>query len=92
MCDLQQIRTFAPCGDDGECDWVESTDTQLQNGRWYATNQLLPDGRQIVVGGRNVFTLEYVPANGQGAINLPLLTQVRSNCRSRNAASLLLPL
>jgi hypothetical protein len=92
MCDLQQIRTFAPCGDDGECDWVESTDTQLQNGRWYATNQLLPDGRQIVVGGRNVFTLEYVPANGQGAINLPLLTQVRSSCRPRSAASLPLPL
>ncbi|CAK9225663.1 unnamed protein product [Sphagnum troendelagicum] len=72
---FSKIRAFAPCGDDGECDWVESTDTQLQNGRWYATNQLLADGRQIVVGGRNVFTLEYVPANGQGAINLPLLTQ-----------------
>ncbi|KAI4321636.1 hypothetical protein MLD38_034997 [Melastoma candidum] len=29
--------------------------------RWYATNQLLPDGRQIVIGGRRQFNYEYYP-------------------------------
>lgn len=68
---LMKIRTL--CGD-GNCDWVEQ-DTQLQNGRWYATNQILPDGTQIVVGGRSVFTVEYVPANGRGTYYLDLLEQ-----------------
>lgn len=35
----------------------------LSNRRWYASNQILPDGRIIVVGGRNVFTYEFVPKN-----------------------------
>ncbi|CAK9877898.1 unnamed protein product [Sphagnum jensenii] len=60
---FSKIRTFSPCAADGDCDWVETT-TPLQNGRWYATNQRLPDGTQIVVGGRSTSTLEYVPANG----------------------------
>ncbi|XP_024400855.1 aldehyde oxidase GLOX [Physcomitrium patens] len=68
---LMKIRTFAPCND-GNCDWVEQG-AQLQNGRWYATNQILPDGSQIVVGGRSVFTIEYVPANGRGTYYLDLL-------------------
>ncbi|KAG0626134.1 hypothetical protein M758_2G105100 [Ceratodon purpureus] len=70
---LMKIRTFAPCGD-GNCDWVEQG-TQLQNGRWYASNQILPDGTQIVVGGRSVQTVEYVPANGRGTFFLDLLAQ-----------------
>lgn len=51
-------------------------DTSLQIGRWYASNQQLPDGTQIVVGGRNAFTVEYVPANGRGQTTLPLLQEV----------------
>jgi hypothetical protein len=70
-----QIRTFSPCGDGGLCDWVETT-TPLLNGRWYATNQQLPDGTEIVVGGRAVYTVEYVPANGRGQSNLELLLAV----------------
>lgn len=73
-----QIRYFAPCND-GNCDWVES-DTQLQNGRWYASNQILPDGSQIVVGGRSVQTVEYVPANGRGTFYLDLLATVLIMC------------
>lgn len=69
-----QIRHYAPCGGGG-CDWVE-TDTALQNGRWYASNQQLPDGTQIVVGGRGVGTVEYVPANGRGTYDIPLLYKV----------------
>ncbi|BBN06252.1 hypothetical protein MPTK1_3g19610 [Marchantia polymorpha subsp. ruderalis] len=67
---LMKIRKFVPCGD-GSCDWTETT-TELQNGRWYASNQVLPDGSQIVVGGRSVFTLEFVPSKGE-ARYLPLL-------------------
>jgi hypothetical protein len=68
---VKKIRHFNPCGG-GDCDWVE-TDGGLQAGRWYASNQILPDGTQIVVGGRGVGTVEYVPANGRGAYELPLL-------------------
>ncbi|KAJ7525438.1 hypothetical protein O6H91_17G051000 [Diphasiastrum complanatum] len=71
-----KIRFFAPCPDNGFCDWVESNNQHLQNGRWYATNQVLPDGNsQIVIGGRGAFTVEYVPANGRGLTNLPFLQQ-----------------
>ncbi|KAG0621540.1 hypothetical protein M758_3G027900 [Ceratodon purpureus] len=42
------------------CDWVEGAQ-KLNVGRWYATNQLLPDGRQIIVGGRGQPSYEYSP-------------------------------
>ena len=61
-------RTFAPCPASGDCDWVESTTEQLQQPRWYATNQLLPDGRQIIIGGRAVFNLEFIPPSINGAL------------------------
>ncbi|KAK4434580.1 hypothetical protein Salat_0620800 [Sesamum alatum] len=32
------------------CDWQEFN-TVLTQSRWYATNHILPDGRQIIVGG-----------------------------------------
>lgn len=56
-----------------QCDWVE-TKARLSVGRWYSTNQLLPDGRQIIVGGRKTQTLEYSPPSGRGAIPLGLLS------------------
>jgi hypothetical protein len=70
-----KIRTYSPCPSSGTCNWVETT-TPLQLGRWYASNQQLPDGTEIVVGGRSAFTVEFVPANGRGQYNLPLLTAV----------------
>ncbi|KAJ7164864.1 hypothetical protein O6H91_19G022900 [Diphasiastrum complanatum] len=73
------VRYFKPCPPGGSCDWVEATDQQLQQGRWYATNQLLPDGRQIVVGGRDSNAVEFIPANGQAPVNLPFLQQTRDN-------------
>lgn len=63
-------------------------DGGLQQGRWYASNQILPDGTQIVVGGRGVFTVEYVPANGRGTYNLPLLAKV---CKAIPHPYILLP-
>ncbi|KAG6547918.1 hypothetical protein Mapa_010738 [Marchantia paleacea] len=58
---FQKVRYFTPCGD-GSCDWVESDGDVLQDGRWYASNALLPDNRQIVIGGRGKATIEYIPA------------------------------
>jgi len=68
-----KIRTYSPCPSSGTCNWVETT-TPLQLGRWYASNQQLPDGTEIVVGGRGAFTVEFVPANGRGQYNVPLLS------------------
>ncbi|KAJ7537095.1 hypothetical protein O6H91_12G097000 [Diphasiastrum complanatum] len=71
---IRKIRYFVPCPAGGSCDWVEATDQSLQADRWYSTNQLLPDGRMIVVGGRNEFTVEFVPAApGEGKIWLQFL-------------------
>eukprot|EP00250_Pteridium_aquilinum_P030123 c40694_g1_i1 orf=57-677(+) len=70
-----KVRTFSPCSSSGSCDWVESSTQYLQDGRWYATNQLLPDGTQIIVGGRSVYTYEFIPANGVTKAVLPFLQQ-----------------
>ncbi|KAJ7536176.1 hypothetical protein O6H91_12G058900 [Diphasiastrum complanatum] len=73
---IRKIRYFVPCPTDGTCDWVEATDQALQADRWYSTNQLLPDGRVIVVGGRNEFTVEFVPAApGENKIWMPFLKE-----------------
>ena len=43
------------------CDWVESNLT-LRYPRWYATNILLPDNRQIIFGGRDIHqSCEFIP-------------------------------
>lgn len=53
------VRTFTPCNDD-RCDWIELPHFLSQR-RWYASNQILPDGRAFVIGGRSVFTYEFFP-------------------------------
>ncbi|KMT13465.1 hypothetical protein BVRB_4g082440 [Beta vulgaris subsp. vulgaris] len=55
------VRKFTPCKDDN-CDWIEYPN-YLSDRRWYATNQILPDGRVIIIGGRRVFTYEFFPSN-----------------------------
>ncbi|KAJ7543511.1 hypothetical protein O6H91_09G041200 [Diphasiastrum complanatum] len=75
----KKVRYFSPCPPGGSCDWVEASDQNLQQGRWYATNQLLPDGRQIVVGGRDSNAVEFIPANGQAPYDLPFLQQTRDS-------------
>ncbi|KAG2676011.1 hypothetical protein I3760_12G032300 [Carya illinoinensis] len=70
----RSIRYFRPCGD-RLCDWRQSRGL-LTHDRWYASNQLLPDNdRVIVVGGRRVFTYEFVPKRSphEGAFDLPFL-------------------
>ncbi|MBA0768576.1 hypothetical protein Gotri_017371, partial [Gossypium trilobum] len=55
----RRVRVFSPCR---TCDWNE-----IPNGltakRWYASNHILPDGRQIIVGGRGQFNYEFIPKN-----------------------------
>ncbi|CAM6120514.1 unnamed protein product [Calypogeia fissa] len=69
----QIVRTFAPCPPGGLCDWVE-TGIPLKAPRWYSTNHILEDGdTQVVIGGQNVFSMEFVPANGRGLTTLQLL-------------------
>ncbi|KAL8157185.1 aldehyde oxidase GLOX-like [Apium graveolens] len=63
-----KIRSFTPC-DDEKCDWIELV-TNLTVQRWYATNQILPDGRIIIVGGRRAFNYEFFPKNQEdGTLN-----------------------
>lgn len=54
------VRYFVPCND---CDWTEFP-TALSVQRWYATQQILPDGSFIVIGGRRQFNYEFIPAPG----------------------------
>ncbi|KAL1542935.1 (methyl)glyoxal oxidase [Salvia divinorum] len=65
------VRNYKPCPG---CDWEE-----LRNGlsqrRWYATSQILADGRQIIVGGRRQFNYEFYPKKSDGSYNLPFLVQ-----------------
>ncbi|KAE8057207.1 hypothetical protein FH972_013915 [Carpinus fangiana] len=69
----RRVRTFTPCA---ACDWQE-----IENGlavrRWYATNHILPDGRQIVIGGRRQFNYEFYPKSGgpTNTYSLPFLVQ-----------------
>ncbi|KAK1407435.1 hypothetical protein QVD17_39051 [Tagetes erecta] len=44
----------------GKCDW-EEIESGLVQRRWYATNHILPDGRQIVIGGRRQYNYEFYP-------------------------------
>ncbi|GAU26898.1 hypothetical protein TSUD_03010 [Trifolium subterraneum] len=75
------VRTFEPCND---CDWRE-IDGGLAARRWYATNHILPDGRQIVIGGRKQFNYEFYPKNGGGNVyNLPFLAQTNDRGAENN--------
>ncbi|EEF49715.1 Galactose oxidase precursor, putative [Ricinus communis] len=54
------MRSFTSCLND-DCDWIEFRD-YLRERRWYASNQILPDGRIIIVGGRRAYTYEFYPS------------------------------
>ncbi|KAK0575651.1 hypothetical protein LWI29_004586 [Acer saccharum] len=69
----RRIRIFNSCNTTKDCDWLE-----IENGlavkRWYATNHILPDGRQIVIGGTRQFNYEFLPKNGvPNLYSLPFL-------------------
>ncbi|CAI9116874.1 OLC1v1018146C1, partial [Oldenlandia corymbosa var. corymbosa] len=60
----------------GSCDWKE-TNNALSAPRWYASNHVLPDNRQIIIGGRGQFNYEFYPKNDQTnkLFDLPFLLQ-----------------
>ncbi|CAN0906440.1 Aldehyde oxidase GLOX1 [Linum grandiflorum] len=72
----RRVREFHPCTSTDACDWIEF-DNSLAARRWYSTNHLLPDGRQIIVGGRRQFNYEFYPKNdaAPGVYSLPFLVQ-----------------
>nr|KYP44828.1 Galactose oxidase [Cajanus cajan] len=55
----RKVRHFVPC-ENCDCDWQE-IDNALLVKRWYSTNVHLPDGRQIIIGGRREFNYEFHP-------------------------------
>ncbi|CAM8993421.1 unnamed protein product [Rhodiola kirilowii] len=61
----RSVRIFSPC-EDATCDW-EEIPIYLSDRRWYSSNQILPDGTIIVVGGRGVFTYEFFPKTDSGS-------------------------
>ncbi|GFP85871.1 galactose oxidase [Phtheirospermum japonicum] len=69
------VRTYNPCSDDS-CDWREDNRGLTQR-RWYATNHALPDGRQIIIGGRRQFNYEFYPKtpSADASYNLRFLVQ-----------------
>ncbi|XP_065858979.1 aldehyde oxidase GLOX1-like [Euphorbia lathyris] len=70
------VRTFKPCE---SCDWEEDP-TGLIVPRWYASNQVLPNGKIIIVGGRYEFNYEFVPKvshSDQTLFQLPFLRETR---------------
>ncbi|KAI3838256.1 hypothetical protein MKX03_001297 [Papaver bracteatum] len=71
------VRTFQSCGD---CDWMEDQ-KGLVVPRWYASNQILPNGKFIVVGGRGQFSYEFIPKSSLPSdfkvFALPFLRETR---------------
>ncbi|KVH98430.1 protein of unknown function DUF1929 [Cynara cardunculus var. scolymus] len=67
------VRVYKSCD---HCDW-EEIPSGLSQQRWYATNHILPDGRQIIVGGRQSFNYEFYPKMSatENAPSLPFLVQ-----------------
>ncbi|KAL6987680.1 (methyl)glyoxal oxidase [Sarracenia purpurea var. burkii] len=76
---LRKFRRFTPCESKALCDWEELHNVQLYEGRWYATNQILPDGSVIIVGGRAADSVEFFPPKPGGAVHFPFLTEVEDD-------------
>ncbi|KAK4844409.1 hypothetical protein QYF36_019955 [Acer negundo] len=70
------VRYLKPCLD---CDWEEDPNG-LMSPRWYASNQILPNGKIIVVGGRFQFSYEFIPktsVSDSTLYQLPFLKETR---------------
>ncbi|KAK6938919.1 Galactose oxidase-like, Early set domain [Dillenia turbinata] len=78
----RRVRVILPCP---TCDWQEFPNG-LAARRWYATNHLLPDGRQIIIGGRTEFNYEFYPKTPttSGVFNLPFLSQTDDPSQENN--------
>ncbi|CAN6938625.1 unnamed protein product [Brassica oleracea] len=79
----RKARLFYPC-DDESCDWSE-IDKALNVKRWYASNHVLPDGRQIIVGGRDEFNFEFFPkTNAPNTYSLRFLSETNDLDQENN--------
>ncbi|PWA97091.1 galactose oxidase/kelch, beta-propeller [Artemisia annua] len=69
----KRVRIYKSCA---TCDWQEIPNG-LNQQRWYATNHLLPDGRQIIIGGRQAFNYEFYPKMSatENSPSFPFLVQ-----------------
>ncbi|KAD4888839.1 hypothetical protein R6Q59_034267 [Mikania micrantha] len=69
----RRVRIYKSCG---TCDWKEIPNGLTQQ-RWYASNHLLPDGRQIIIGGRQAFNYEFYPKMSatENSPSFPFLVQ-----------------
>ncbi|XP_062185516.1 aldehyde oxidase GLOX-like [Phragmites australis] len=80
----RKVRLMPACnGSDTSCDWSEKPQDPdvLAADRWYATNQKLPDGRAIIVGGLGQSNYEFYPKPnpfGSGTFSLPFLAETNS--------------
>ncbi|KAK6938918.1 Glyoxal oxidase, N-terminal [Dillenia turbinata] len=77
-----KVRVILPCQ---MCDWQEISNG-LAARRWYATSHLLPDGRQIIIGGQGEFNYEFYPKTPatSGVFNLPFLSQTNDRNQENN--------
>ncbi|KAG7597647.1 Glyoxal oxidase N-terminal [Arabidopsis suecica] len=79
----RKARTFSPC-DNNQCDWVE-IDNGLTKRRWYASNHILPDGKQIVIGGQAQFNYEFFPkTTNPNVVALPFLAETHDQGQENN--------
>lgn len=67
------VRVYKSCD---KCDWQEIPNG-LIDGRWYASNHMLPDGRQIIIGGRKKNNYEFYPKKSpnENTYAMPFLAQ-----------------
>lgn len=78
-----KARTFSPC-DNNQCDWVE-INNGLTKRRWYASNHILPDGKQIVIGGQAQFNYEFFPkTTNPNVVALPFLAETHDQGQENN--------
>ncbi|RZC56988.1 hypothetical protein C5167_015844 [Papaver somniferum] len=73
------VRSIRACAN---CDWTEDQ-RGLVVPRWYASNQILPNGKVIVVGGRGQFSYEFIPKSSLPSdftvFALPFLRETRDS-------------
>ncbi|TQD92544.1 hypothetical protein C1H46_021880 [Malus baccata] len=78
----RHVRVFEPCTG---CDWKDFANA-LGARRWYATDHILPNGQQIIIGGRRQFNYEFYPKTGSSSkvYSLPFLVQTNDAGEENN--------
>ncbi|KAI3985035.1 hypothetical protein MKX01_004803 [Papaver californicum] len=71
---LKKIRKFNPCERNEFCDC----------GKWYSTNQILPDGSVVIVGGRAANSIEFYPPREPGILPLQFPADLKNDQNGQN--------